>query len=1702
MMLALLIGGCLVTTLVMAWLGMRAQRVPPVLLVFITVLVPFGCFAFLQTLARPTRSSLAFELLGQFHSLGETLTFSEDSTADVVLTEGAAASVTLRYEPESQAYTVQVRRSAEPVLWGGRPVNGIALERSAIITATGSLNALHVTRPWWCRLQCAQYKVQGTNTQQTEVDLADGQAVLNLSGRAVTLFRVAGRGYASADPRAGIIVNDQPIRSTITAPGDSLRIGSLAYGIQTQINQHRIDVLFNRSAGRERWDMPVELQSDTRFLVASSATDTVPGVAYVLNPAAVAPGAARVPYGGFIERNGSEWSWRYAGAVQRIEFDRPLLLPGQLDTRSSGHIVQLQQRDTRPGAALLAVGLAWLLGAALLASLWRTLAGAPLAFRLATLGCLYTLVFVRASIAFRAWLAPPHNTRVIIVLLSLLIALPALVAAYHYWEERHGRGAGEDGQRESLRVRLGRYRRLSTPVLTFLVVTLASVLPFILRGWYFSLLVNVLATVLVGTLGLAALQRLLIAPRFQPVLRGPLTVLEENTARDYTYGHFITAVAALAFVGGMFALVAGAMHYGRLIAIATTAFVALALVWVDATFAPFVRPFRQHVRVAFTILGAAVFGAGFWVAFSRPLAVLAAVVGGAIGWIAVEQPRPRIRPFSMRRSIRPGLLAAASAGLIALISTGLLGRVRVLVGYALAVAGMLVIVRIFTILWFRESDEAHRISTRQRIVPRRLPSVLAVSVVLLLTLLVYVPLGVTDPGLVLLFFSAATVVAVIGLGTLGGRGALLGVGMMAVIVSAFFLAMSVRASTLQKERPVSLTRAEMRYAAALYPEALQRHLIVASVPAAREVLNTLQQDWGMRHYASLGGTNGRGYFGSDFLDRGLTSPVALAENTYGAFVLSEHGWVGGVAVLWTYITLVVVLLFAAAFACDQPGVVPRALLLSGIAAFWTVPTLYMIAANASLLPLTGQNVPWLGLLSPADAALGAILGALALHALPRAVRGKPGTAMPIEARLRGVRRGIGFTILTTLMLALLLSARLWEPTHGTPEDFRLNGFLARVDELVQNRAILPGDSIAVASSAQDLPAFAPETFLVRTLRASNSLARGERATSGYCYARDALLRVTTGGDVAVMRAFCGLGLGLGSRYAWRGNLRAEGGRQDLVLTDGRTTVIFAPDADTRAVVGGAGRCDVGIIRASSARIGCERTGALIRFGSSTLTFEPVDTTATTLNAKAAANVTVLRPGDFIASPDGAHFLVAAVPRGATTYSRWENGAWRRVASPNTAPWLQQLDAQLARALATRTRDETDATLTIVPAIHDRLRAAVRTVCPNVTGATACSVLLANPTTGAILAFGDWQAQPIPTRFRAVDANLRNHPPASAIKPIVGAAALHAYPRLRYLEVEHSANAYITVANLSIGDTLRAARRYPGTRVPWDGFLGSSDNLYAATIGLLASAPSGRGGLPSLRGNGNASRLSVQGEPLRGSPPRRGFDRSPFAQALEELFGVQTSGVPAQPHEARFWHDAVEAGGLRRSDDLQRISPEAVTLELDRIRHPRALASFMIGGASNRWNNVALVQALSRLYTGTDVELRLLDSIGDRSITREAKPVAALLRVRPHIREGLSTTIHQPWGTAYALHDAFNTDRVSWIGKTGTLAEREWTGSVFLFAGEPAAENMRVCPVAGIIVLELKRGTNPDGKASGVFRDQIAPLLREYRGWGARACLSP
>ena len=166
-----------------------------------------------------------------------------------------------------------------------------------------------------------------------------------------------------------------------------------------------------------------------------------------------------------------------------------------------------------------------------------------------------------------------------------------------------------------------------------------------------------------------------------------------------------------------------------------------------------------------------------------------------------------------------------------------------------------------------------------------------------------------------------------------------------------------------------VTRAVVRGLAASHPGLLERVLVSAAPsPGREEILRSLEQAWGGRAYAASG-LFGEGLAGPTVIGRGVPVPISYAENTFSVYVLSEHGLLGGIAVLLLYVWLLVAVALYAwreRRRFDQEslrGVTDDSSLavVVGGALMLTIPAAYVAASNLGIVPLTGQNMPFLGL---------------------------------------------------------------------------------------------------------------------------------------------------------------------------------------------------------------------------------------------------------------------------------------------------------------------------------------------------------------------------------------------------------------------------------------------------------------------------------------------------------------------------------------------------------------------------------------------------------------------------------------------------------------------------------------------------------------------------------------------------------------------
>lgn len=170
-----------------------------------------------------------------------------------------------------------------------------------------------------------------------------------------------------------------------------------------------------------------------------------------------------------------------------------------------------------------------------------------------------------------------------------------------------------------------------------------------------------------------------------------------------------------------------------------------------------------------------------------------------------------------------------------------------------------------------------------------------------------------------------------------------------------------------------VTRASIRSIAASDPELLEEALAFAGPSEALlAAAPSRDQVWGGRAYASSGWT-GTGFAGTAVLGRGIPTAVSYAENTWSVYVLSEHGALGGIGVLLAYLSLLVVVAIwiyrtHGTVQDTRLGLAVLAMTVGGT--LWLIlPAIYVAASNLALVPLTGQNMPFLGLNSWADVVL-------------------------------------------------------------------------------------------------------------------------------------------------------------------------------------------------------------------------------------------------------------------------------------------------------------------------------------------------------------------------------------------------------------------------------------------------------------------------------------------------------------------------------------------------------------------------------------------------------------------------------------------------------------------------------------------------------------------------------------------------------------
>ena len=1251
------------------------------------------------------RAGQSLQVVGQYGFLLDTLRIGAGANADVRIPAPSGGrmgtgSVSVFYRPNDSSIVVRTAAAAPPVTVGDVVVGAAPIGRSATLAvsrAGSGPTSVAVSMPWWpigCTSRitalCARRTVRSngvsTTVRVTEGGIwSDGIHPGFARVPSFVLFRRAGKVYVTPGARTTLTIDGAPVPSESRVASAALEIGLGREISRLRVvpdrRANRLEVMFGGRLVGERW--PLHAGSDRSVHRVSYGATPAPGTLPLIDLNGTPLGAAANTYSGALEWAPGQWRWHADGRVRTLTSGGVVRLPGTGGARTErGHLVRLSEGVGAVGP-VASIALVWALGALLLATSVGSVSGAVPALRLAVLGLAYTLAMVRSVIAVRVATSEPFNAETVPTTLVFLIAFPVLVWLLE--RMRH-----TDWQRVRSGIGNAAQWRLAAHLL---VIPAAAIATYVLAGGLDRALF-VVFIVVAGTGGLLVLQSLLVPREARTVAVGaPLDMFEIGAERGFSSRHLMRAVSTLLVLVVLYIALALSLRgvppylsmtaYTVVLVIAYTAAELRGRVWQRipaARHALLVRATTVVGAVGASLGGLAVLGA-------RVVPVILTGVAGALvaALVARIVLAPLVSPVRLwpyrRQDILPPLwFAFAPVALLLVAQWGAVRRLGITLGFALAIAGLLLVVRVFAVLWHRETKE--RVDAHVRgTVPggetrRRTP------LFVLLALTIYAGYLGADRGLMLLLVTSVLATLVMATAMLGPRR--LFASILALVITLGSIGAWLRVSPAElATRPVSLATPQVRFAAVRYPRALERQLLVARSGPAREIVSTLQQDWGMRAYAAAGRTWGNGLYGTPYTRRAISEDVALTDNAFAVFVLSEHGFAGGATLLAIYLTLALVLLAGATIAGRAVNEVPRGILLGGLAMYVAVPALYMAAANVSLLPLTGQNLPLLGLRSGADVAFGSWTLALAVIALPSAAGAARGVTERAELNSRAMRRLaiiLGAVAVLLIVVGGVVMRSLYRATHREVPPFQLAAFADGLRSAVDRADIvLSGDSIVPGATSRGKLGYRDGDFLLATVERANAFAANRAEYRSHCAERAPWLRGDDAG-VQVSDAPCKVDAPVGSGGPWTGRLMvasvtaspdsSAGGDgkadapTDVVLAGGASGIVLSVDAVDAVRV----TCrDTAVAFGATAEIGCARDGRVR--ARRTAKGAVVDVLAAgagvTKNGNPLSSGERLRYGDVLAIDSSATWVVDATPRGALGYARERNGQSVRAIMPET-----------------------------------------------------------------------------------------------------------------------------------------------------------------------------------------------------------------------------------------------------------------------------------------------------------------------------------------------------------------------------------------------------------------------------------------------------
>ena len=871
----------LVSMAVTASLAYWAWRFPtrfPRVATFVAVVIPLALVGLTLRGRSVARSGESLQVIGQYGFLLDTMRIGSGPDADVRIPSpnngrSGTGLVAVHFRPNDSSIVVRTAAGAPPTTVGDRVLGAAVVGRSASIVITkGGVAPVTVRArmPWW-PLGCTTRLASLCGERVLSVGNVSARARVTESALwsdaidpafarvpAFVLFRHDGDVYVAPGSRVALTVNGSapPAEARATAGAIEIGIGRDASRLRVAADRraNRMQVLFSGRLVGDRW--PLHAGSDRAVHRVSYGAPASPGTLPLIDLSGTPLGTNAVPYSGALEWTPGRWRWHADGRMRTLAVGETILLPGTGPARTErGHLVRLAD-GAGAQAPLTSIAVVWLLGALLLAASAGSPTGSIPALRVGVLGLAATLAMARATIAVRVATSEPFNAEAVPTTLVFLIAFPTLVwllerMRHHDW-------------RRSVQT-LGRATWLRLGI-DAAVVAAAAVATYVLAGGTDRALF-VVFIVGAGTAGLLVLQSLLVPREALGATGGaPLGMFEIGAERGFSNRHLLRAVSTLLVLVVLYIALAlslrGVPPYLSMAAYS----VVLVFVYAAAELRGRVWQRMSPYRHALVVRGAALAGAvaGALAALSllgaRPLPVVVGTIAGSLAamlaarFVLAPLVGPvRLWPYRRQDVLPPLWFAFAPVALLLVAQWGAVRRLGITLGFALAVAGLLLVVRVFAVLWHRETKERVDAHVRGTMpvgeTKRRTP------MFLLLALTVYAGYLGADRGLMLLLVTSVLATLVMATAMLGPKR--LAVSVLALVITLGAVGAWLRVSPTElASRPMTLATPQVRFAAVRHPRALERQLLVSRSGAAREIVSTLQQDWGMRAYAASGGTWG------------------------------------------------------------------------------------------------------------------------------------------------------------------------------------------------------------------------------------------------------------------------------------------------------------------------------------------------------------------------------------------------------------------------------------------------------------------------------------------------------------------------------------------------------------------------------------------------------------------------------------------------------------------------------------------------------------------------------------------------------------------------------------------------------------------------------------------------------------------------------